>query len=187
MKIKLPIKHPGYVWQSLTLATFLLFATGALAQTYTVTDLGTLGPNSLGNYSVAYSINGNGQIAGSSSSSNPNMTDPAFLYSNGQLTNLGTLGGEYGQGRSINSSGEIAGYSTLTNGSYRAFLYSNGHMVALGTLGADYSVGYALNDTGDVVGSSEQVGGRTRLPLYKWTSDRPRHAGGSHEHGPWDQ
>ena len=72
------------------------------------------------------------------------MTDPAFLYSNGQLTNLGTLGGEYGQGRGINSSGEIAGYSTLANGSYRAFLYSNGHMAALGTLGADYSVALCL-------------------------------------------
>jgi probable HAF family extracellular repeat protein len=166
MKIKLPINHHVYVRQSLALATFLLLATGALAQTYTVTDLGTLGPNSLGNYSVAYSINGNGQIAGSSSSSVPNMTDPAFLYSNGQLINLGTLGGEYGQGRSINSSGQIAGYSTLANGSYRAFLYSNGQMVALGTLGADYSVGYALNDAGDVVGSSEQVGGQEHACLF---------------------
>ena len=54
------------------------------------------------------------------------MTDPAFLYTNGQLTNLGTLGGEYGQGRSINSSGQVAGYSTLASGAYRAFLYSGG-------------------------------------------------------------
>ena len=159
MKIKLPIKHPGYVWQSLTLATFLLFSTGVLAQTYTVADLGTLGPNSLGNYSVAYSINGNGQIAGSSSSSNPNMTDPAFLYSNGQLTNLGTLGGEYGQGRGINRPARSPVTQLWPTALIAPFFTATVTWPRLKS-GPDYSVGYALNDTGDVVGSSEQVGGQ---------------------------
>src|SRR5262249_47075060 len=108
----------------------ILLATAAIAgaQTYTVTDLGTLGRNSNGNnYSIAYCINGAGLIGGGSSSPIQNMSDPAFLYSNGQLTNIGTLGGEYGEARAINTSGQIAGYSTQADGSYRGFVYSNGH------------------------------------------------------------
>ena len=44
-------------------AGLLLAAAPAAAQTYTVTDLGTLGPNSLGNYSAAFCINASGQVA----------------------------------------------------------------------------------------------------------------------------
>src|SRR5262245_23051187 len=134
MKINLAVTLRSAFQRYVQFAGLVVALTGAAAQTYTVTDLGTLGPNSLGNYSIAYGINASGSVTGESSSSIPNMTDPAFLYSNGQLTNIGTLGGEYGQARAINSSGQIAGYSTLANGSYRAFLYSGGQMTALGTL-----------------------------------------------------
>jgi probable HAF family extracellular repeat protein len=135
----------------------LLVASPVAAQTYTVTDLGTLGTNSRGSYSQAFCINASGQVAGQSSASSSVMTDPAFLYSDGKLTSIGTLGGEYGQGRGINTSGQIAGYSTLPSGSYRAFLYTGGQMTDLGTLGADYSVAYALNDAGQVVGTSALI------------------------------
>jgi len=151
--------HEGYIRQLVKLAAFTLLATPAFAQTYTVTDLGTLGPNSLGNYSVANCINGAGQIGGASSARSTQISDPAFLYSHGQMINIGTLGGEDGQARGINTSGQIAGYSTLADGNYRGFFYSDGQMVALGTLGADYSIAYDLNDAGDVVGVSEHVGG----------------------------
>src|SRR5215813_12942900 len=166
MKTSLSINHQGYVGQLVRLAAFTFFATQAFAQTYTITDLGTLGPNSLGNYSVANCINGAGQIAGASSAPSTQMSDPAFLYSNGQMINLGTLGGEDGQARGINTSGQIVGYSTLADGSYRGFLYSDGQMVALGTLGADYSVAYALNDAGDIVGVSEHLGGQEHACLF---------------------
>ena len=88
-------------------------ASSALTQTYTVTDLGTLGSNSRGSYSEAYCINASGQISGQSSSSSRRVTDPAFLYSDGVMTALGTLGGEYASAHGINTSGQIAGYSTL--------------------------------------------------------------------------
>src|SRR6266446_5960141 len=109
----------------------------AFAQTYTVSDLGTFGPNSNGNYSVAFCINSSGQVAGESSAPSSQRSDPAFLYSNGQLVNIGTLGGDVGQPRGINTSGQIAGYSTLRSGSYHAFLYTSGQMTDIGTLGAD--------------------------------------------------
>jgi probable HAF family extracellular repeat protein len=147
-------------------AALFLTALPAGAQTYTVTDLGTLGRNSRGSYSQAFCINASGQVVGQSSASSPSMTDPAFLYSNGTLTSIGTLGGEYGQARGINTSGQIAGYSTLPTGSYRAFLYTGGQMMDLGTLGADYSVAYALNDAGQVVGTSALISGDQHAFLY---------------------
>jgi probable HAF family extracellular repeat protein len=119
-----------------------------------VTDLGTLGGNDRGNYSQDFGINQSGQVVGQSSAPSKAMSDPAFLYSGGQLMSLGILGGEYGQGRAINASGDIAGYSALATGSYHAFLYSGGQMIDLGTLGTDYSVAYGLNAAGQVVGTS---------------------------------
>jgi len=166
MKTSLSINHEGYVRQLVKLAAFTFLATPAFAQTYTIADLGTLGTNSNGSYSVAYCINGSGQVAGESSAPSSQMSDPAFLYSNGQLINIGTLGGESGQPRGINTSGQIAGYSTLATGSYRAFLYTGGQMIDIGTLGADYSVAYALNDSGQVVGNSAHLGGQDHAFLY---------------------
>src|ERR1700730_10162828 len=138
----------------------ILAASPAAAQTYTITDLGTLGTNSRGSYSEAFCINSSGQVGGQSSASSSFVTDPAFLYRDGRLTSLGTLGGEYGAAQGINTFGQIAGYSTLSSGSYRAFLYTGGQMTDLGTMGADYSVAYALNDSGQVVGVSATVSGQ---------------------------
>src|SRR6266481_9308410 len=166
MKTSLSIHDRSYLCQLAIFAAFALLATTAAAQTYTVTDLGTLGTNSRGSYSNGQCINASGQVAGESSASSSHTTDPAFLYSNGQLINIGSLGGEYGNGRGINTAGDIAGYSTLANGSYRAFLYTAGQMVNLGTLGADYSVAYDLNDSGQVVGDSDTVSGEDHAFLY---------------------
>src|SRR5215471_11978733 len=146
MKTRLFINRERYIRRLVKLAAFTLLATPVFAQTYTITDLGTLGRNNNGSYSIAYCINNSGQVAGESSSPSLQFSDPAFLYTNGQLINIGTLGGEYGQPRGINTSGQIAGYSTLATGSYRAFLYTGGQMTDIGTLGADYSVAYGLND-----------------------------------------
>src|SRR5262245_54951273 len=166
MKTSLSINHQGYVRQLVKLAAFTLLTTPAFAQTYTITDLGTLGANSNGSYSVAECINSSGQVAGESSAPSSQMSDPAFLYSNGQLINIGTLGGESGQPRVINTSGRITGSSTLATGSYRAFLYTGGQMMDIGTLGADYSVAYGLNDSGQVVGNSLPLGGQYHAFLY---------------------
>ncbi len=166
MKNSLSYQLQRYVRQLVKLAALTLLATPVFAQTYTITDLGTLGTNTRGNYSIAYCINNSGQVAGESSAPSHQFTDPAFLYSNGQLINIGTLGGEYGQPRGINTSGQIAGYSTLATGSYRAFIYTAGQMTDIGTLGADYSVAYALNDSGQVVGNSAHLGGQDHAFLY---------------------
>src|SRR5262245_20252782 len=116
MKTSLSINHQGYVRQLVKLAAFTFFATPAFAQTYTITDLGTLGSNSNGSYSVAECINSSGQVAGESSAPSSQMSDPAFLYSNGQLINIGTLGGESGQPSGINTTGPTTGQHTVAHG-----------------------------------------------------------------------
>src|SRR3954447_12422037 len=126
MTTSLSIHHRSYLYQFGIFAAFALLATAAAAQTYTVTDLGTLGRNSLGSYSTGQSINASGQVAGESSASSTQTTDPAFLYSNGQLIDIGSLGGEYGNGRGINTAGDIAGYSTLPDRSFPCFPFTRG-------------------------------------------------------------
>ena len=77
-------------------AAFVLpftLACWASAQTYTVTDLGTLG----GALSAGVGINSAGQVTGiSDASSDPAVTlRHAFLYSNGTMQDLGALGGRW--------------------------------------------------------------------------------------------
>jgi probable HAF family extracellular repeat protein len=64
----------------------------AAAQTYDVVDLGTLG----GSSSAAYGINASGQITGYGATKTGSQ---AFLYQNGAMSSLGTLGGEYSLGQ----------------------------------------------------------------------------------------
>ena len=59
------------------------------AQQYSLNDLGTLG----GSYSAGYGINEAGVIAGTSYTAKDALLRP-FVYSNGRMTDLGTLGGD---------------------------------------------------------------------------------------------
>lgn len=60
----------------------------AHAELYRLTDLGTLG----GSSSSAFGINDTGQVVGSSAIAG-DAVQHAFLYSNGSMADLGTLGG----------------------------------------------------------------------------------------------
>jgi probable HAF family extracellular repeat protein len=86
----------------------------------------------------------------------------AFLYSNGQMIDLGTLGGSYSMGRGINNAGQITGFASTSNVVGHAFLYSNGQMTDLGSLGTTSlnvgsSSGHAINNSGQVTGSSSSL------------------------------
>lgn len=78
---------------------------------------------------MAYGINDNGQVAGSSYIEN--LGPHAFLYSEGVMQDLGTLGGAVSYAFGINNNGQVTGYSSA-NG-YHAFLYSDGVMTDLNT------------------------------------------------------
>lgn len=58
----------------------------------------------------------------------------AALFRNGQVIDLGTLGGLNSEATAINKSGLIVGNSQIASGYVHAFLYSNNVMTDLGTL-----------------------------------------------------
>ncbi len=138
-------------------ALVLLISTlGEVRADYIITNLG------VGN---GTGISDNGQVVGSSGGY-------AFLYSNGVMTNLGTLPGtDYSSAMGVNDSGQVVGYS-LAGGEAHAFLYSNGVMTALPTLpganvpgGANENLAYGINNSGQVVGWSITTDGATAQQL----------------------
>lgn len=118
------------------------------------TDLGTLdGP---GHYVHTYAeaINDQGKIAGFTNELD-NGKDRAVLWEDGEVIDLGTLGGDRARAQGINNRGQVVGWSYLPGVGSRAFLWENGTMTDLGALGPDaVSEAVAINDAGQVVGWS---------------------------------
>jgi probable HAF family extracellular repeat protein len=128
-------------------------------------DLGTLG----GPDSAADFVNARGQVAGNSfTTAIPNAvtglpTEDPFLWTDGHMQDLGTLGGTRGYptigGPALNDRGEVIGASDLPGDlTSHAFLWDGTSMKDLGTFGGSYSEPGALNEAGDVVGIATTPG-----------------------------
>jgi probable HAF family extracellular repeat protein len=129
-----------------------------------IIDLGTLG----GNESSAFSVNNRGQVVGFSTNT---ISDPfsflatqlrAFLWNDGGMQDLGTLGGPEAWALFVNARGQVAGFS-MTNSTPNSvtdacgtnvpttdpFIWDKEHgMTDLGTLGGTCGSPYGLNNRG---------------------------------------
>ena len=138
-------------------------APAAAATPYTITDLGSLG----GGSTAGAALNNNGQVTGQSDTAatitficgppkHRHMCTEhlahAFVWSNGTMTDLGTLGGNFSAGYAINLSGEVAGFADTSTGQ-EASLWNGQNMTGLG-VPLD-SAANGINDSGQVVGDWE--------------------------------
>jgi probable HAF family extracellular repeat protein len=120
---------------------------------YTLTGVGWPDPRA---FCFAYDINDSGQIVGYLDTSSG--ASRAFLYSNGTMQDLPTLGGAQSSAICINNLGQVLGSAYTSSGASHPFLYSNGTMQDLNNLipaiagWTSLSV-TAINDSGQIVGN----------------------------------
>ena len=135
-------------------------------------DISSLDSRLGGSFSVALGINGLGQVIGYFHTADEHMASQnrVFLYSNSQVTDLGTFGGEDGIVTAINDSGQMVGsYGTESKADYAertAFLYTAGKVINLGTLGGKVTVATDLNNNAQVVGYSQTRRGDYHACIY---------------------
>lgn len=123
----------------------------------TVKDLGAFPEDGCGGCSLnseASAINGKGDVVGYSNTAD--HTSQAFVWRNGTMTKLPTLGGATSGAKDINDAGDIVGFASLANGERHAVVYRAGQVQDLGTLRlGKYSTAFAINGAGQVVGDSD--------------------------------
>src|SRR4029078_283637 len=118
----------------------------------------------------AAGLNDHGQVVGSS------VTragyEPASLWQNGAMRDLGTLGGKltYSYATAVNRQGQIIGQCYGASGALqRAFVWQNGVMSDL-TLGGLYGNAVTINERGKIIAGSTIGNGHRRAVL--WTLRR---------------
>jgi probable HAF family extracellular repeat protein len=136
----------------LMVVTIVLLCAAAQAQTYTVTDLGTLRHGS----ARVHGINAAGQAVGGSGHPHGEDTHAFLWQKQGGMRDLGILaGGDFSSAFAINDSGLVVGTSNTAT-KVHAFMWTVASgMRDLGTLaGTDSSQAYAVNNQGQIAGSS---------------------------------
>jgi probable HAF family extracellular repeat protein len=130
-------------------------------------DLGTLGT---GNCVYPGYINDRGQIAGASdTTATPHPltgvpTQDPFLWDNGTMLDLGTLGGAFGGASGLNNRGQVIGVSSVAanpgacltelDPNCHPFLWDKGTLIDLNTrtIGGNPLTAYAITDAGEIIG-----------------------------------
>jgi probable HAF family extracellular repeat protein len=152
-----------------------------------VTALGTLG----GSESAAAAVNDLGEVVGyAANTTRDPFTSPmfrpgygtqqrAFLWKNGRMQDLGTLGGPDAAAMFINDLGQVAGVSYTSNfpapltevPPVDPFFWQNGKMVDIGSLGGTVGSPNWMNSVGQVVGVSDLKGDLVSHP-FLWSAGK---------------
>ncbi len=124
-------------------------------QLYVATPVGTLGHG----VNMGTDLNNLGDAVGWAYAGVQGTNTHAFLFSTGNMQDLGTLGGRHSFARGINDSRVIVGYAeTANNYAIHGFRWAGGSMQDLGILPANnatQSWAWAINSAGTIVGSSQ--------------------------------
>ena len=133
-------------------------------------DLGTLG----GPDATVATENSAGQIAGDSyvnDTPDPVTGVPTthpYLWTNGHMRDLGTLGGTHSATTWLNDRGQAVGSSSLPGDQVNpAFLWTGNRLRNLGTLGGTFGLAWYIDDNRDVVGWSTPAGDET-VHAFLW-------------------
>jgi probable HAF family extracellular repeat protein len=133
----------------------------ASAQCYAIRNVGVL-PGVI--EAEARDVNNAGAVVGWTFRNN---TYQGFLYVNGILINLGSLGGQGCVAEGINDAGQVVGAAVTASGQQHAFFYAAGQMIDLGSLGGTTSAAYAINNAGQVTGYSAAADGSCHLFIWQ--------------------
>jgi probable HAF family extracellular repeat protein len=155
-----------------------------LWQSGRMTDLGTLGGVGFSGLpsSTASAINNLGQVVGQTTTEEGDPGYRAFLWSDGEMSDLGTLPGDnYSDASGVNDLGEVVGSSATLTGHHivndHAFLRVDGVLRGdlIGTLGGDGTVARDINDQRQVVGTSSTATGSG--DAFRWQLGKMRDLG----------
>jgi probable HAF family extracellular repeat protein len=120
-----------------------------------IRDLGTLG----GTDSEGWVANNKGQVIGIAfldTDPKPPFNQPqddAFLWFDGTMTDLGTLGGSFSTPSAINPSGQVTVISLdSTNSFYQSYLWDGGAKTVLNSAGGNFVYALTLNQSASIVG-----------------------------------
>jgi probable HAF family extracellular repeat protein len=183
------VLNPNYTNYNFLIGQNLYIQHAMVTQYFLRQDLGALpgGPNQ----SVPTWINANNTVVGISEngSIDPLIGIPegnAVMWKNGQIVNLGTLGGYESVAFAVNGSDQVTGAAANTisdpNSFFgwgtqtRGFFYQNGVITDIGTLGGNDTLAFLINDAGQIAGQSGKADGS--VDPFVWTKGKMQDLGG---------
>lgn len=138
---------------------------------------------SLGGYSQATDINDSSAIVGHSFTGNQTL---AFVYQQGSMTALGTIGGSSNQALGINNDGRIVGWAYNASYKQRAVEFFDQSATDLNTLlpeGSPWVLNkaYGINDEGVIIGEGTYNGVKRAFVLSPINLPPVSNAGGPYQ------